>query len=255
METTPPYPEEQVDSVGSLVEKVAQWYVGADDVLFRGHRVATWSLVPRLGRIVPRVRFAGSLPELEKKLLADFERLAVPHMGTRQLQSRWDLLALAQHHGLPTRLLDWSSNPLVALWFAVEKPPEASEPAAVWAYRASDEDFVDQTTGPSSIPRTMIFRPRHHDGRIVAQAGWFSIHKHSNSTGRFSTFERLKEQRPKLRKFVIQAQFFPAIRDDLSRCGITRATLFPDLAGLCEYLTWKYERLADEGDYDISTIL
>lgn len=255
MEVTPSYPEEIVDSVASFVEKVAHWYVGEDDILFRGHRVSSWSLVPRLGRMTPRLRFAGSLLNTEKKLLTDFERLAVPHIGNRLLQTQWDLLALAQHHGLPTRLLDWSSNPLVALWFAVERPPESSLPAAVWAYRASDEDFVDQSIGPRDIPRTMIFRPRHHDSRIVAQAGWFSVHKYAESTKRFSTFERLKEQKPKLRKFVITPQYFPAIRDDLSRCGISKSSLFPDLAGLCGYLAWKYECLEDEGDFDISTII
>lgn len=255
MESTPAYPTVQVDSVASFVEKVANWYVGEDDILFRGHQNASWSLVPRLGRLTPRLRFADSLPDTEKKLLTDFERLAVPHIGVRQLQSQWDLLALAQHHGLPTRLLDWSSNPLVALWFAVEKPPESSSPAAVWAYRASDEDFVDQSVAPADIPKTMIFRPRHHDGRIVSQAGWFSVHKYSESKKRFSKFERLEEQKSKLRKFVVPAQYFPAIRDDLSRCGVTKASLFPDLAGLCGYLTWKYEPLADEGDYDISTVL
>lgn len=255
METKINYPEENIESVASFVEKISQWYVGEDDILFRGHRVESWSLVPRLGRKTPRLRFAGSLPELERKQLADFERLAVPHIGNRQLQTNWDLLALAQHHGLPTRLLDWSSNPLVALWFAVEKPSKPNSAAAVWAYRASDEDFVDCQIKPTEIPRTMIFRPRHHDGRIVAQAGWFSVHKYNEKSKRFSMLERLNGQQQKLRKFVIPVNFFPTIRNDLSRCGITRASLFPDLVGLCEYLTWKYELLEDEDEFDFNTVL
>lgn len=246
--------EEEIDSVAAFIAKVADWYVGQDDILFRGHRVNSWPLIPRLGRMSPRVRFADSPTEVEKKLLKDFDRLAVPYIGARHLQI-WDRLALAQHHGLPTRLLDWSSNPLVALWFAVERPPGQSSAAAVWAYRASSEDFVDHRVAPADISRTMIFRPDHHDERIVAQAGWFSVHKYSESTQRFSALENVKKQQQKLRKFVVPAKYFPAVRGDLARCGITRASLFPDLAGLCGYLSWKYEPLEDEGPYDINNYL
>jgi hypothetical protein len=188
--------------------------------------------------------------EAERKMLKDFERLSVPYVGSKMIQDEWDRLALAQHHGLPTRLLDWSSNPLVALWFAVEKPSMAAEDAAIWAFDADVSDYVEEIVSPMDVPRTMIFRPRHHDARIVAQAGWFTVHKYSESADKFLSFEQLKAQRPSLRKFVIPRQFFPAIRADLSRCGVSRSALFPDLAGLCEAITWRYEPLSDEGEYD-----
>lgn len=255
MDTKTEIPKTRIASVAELIERVAEQYSGEDNVLFRGHRNVSWKLTPRLGRLNLRFKYERSLLQAERRMLADFERLAVPHVGNRAVQDEWDSLALAQHHGLPTRLLDWSSNPLVALWFAVEQPADNPEGAAVWAFSADEDDFSDQQEEPGAIPRTMIFRPRHHDARIVAQAGWFTVHKYSESTSKFSNFETLKGQRQKLRKFLIPKQYFPSIRDDLARCGVTRAALFPDLAGLCEHLTWKYEKLSDEDDYDMTSSL
>lgn len=250
MDTTTAIPTEEVDSVSTLIEQVANWYVGNERVLFRGQRQASWGLVPRLGRMQLRLRHVASLEQAELRMLKDFERLSVPYIGNRIVQDEWDRMALAQHHGLPTRLLDWTSNPLVALWFAIERPSGANEGAAVWAFDADEGDYVDKIDSPLEVPRTMVFRPRHHDARIVAQSGWFTVHKYSSSSDRFSEFEKLKAQRSSLRKFTIPKNFFPAIRDDLARCGVSRASLFPDLSGLCEAIAWRYEYLADEGEYD-----
>lgn len=254
MDTTLPIPEERIESVASLIEHVAQWYIGNDRVLFRGQRDARWALTPRLGRLNLRLRYLASLQEAERRMLEDFERLSVPHIGSRAL-SDWDRLALAQHHGLPTRLLDWSSNPLVALWFAVELPAKDAEHAAVWAFDTDEGDYADQASSPLDVPRTLVFRPRHHDARIVAQAGWFTVHKYSPSNCRFSEVEKLSAQRPSLRRFLIPRRYFPVIRDDLARCGVNRSVLFPDLAGLCAAILWKYEKLTDEDSYDADSSL
>lgn len=249
-------PTESVRSFSEFTQRIAELFEGMDHVLFRGHQVSSWTLTPRIARTNLRFKFERKRVEAEKRILDEFERLAVPFVALRRLESRWDLLALAQHHGLPTRLLDWSSNPLVALWFAIEKPAENGAAAAVWAFDAQEDDIVDLTSAtPESVDRTMIFRPRHHDVRIAAQAGWFTVHKFSESTSRYSTFERVKGQRSRLRKFEIAAERFPEIRDQLARCGVTRATMFPDLAGLCGHLTWKYEKLSDETNYDMRASL
>lgn len=255
MDTSTQIQTVQIESLSTFVDTVASTYAGNYDVLFRGQRAESWRLTPKLGRVNFRLRYSGSIEQTEKKMLDDFERLSVPFIGDRIVQDDWDRIALAQHHGLPTRLLDWTSNPLVALWFAVAKPSNLDEGAVVWAFDADVNDYVDHTMRPLDVPRTMVFRPRHHDSRIVAQSGWFTVHKYSQSTERFSNFDGVKLQRPRLRKFCVPKQYFAAIRDDLGRCGINSATLFPDLAGLCEALTWKYEHLADEARYDVANSL
>lgn len=252
MDTATPIPSTEIHSVADLIDQVANWYVGNDRVLFRGQQRLSWKLTPRLGRMRLRGRhIAGSREDVERRMLQDFDRLSIPFLGSRAIQGKWDRLALAQHHGLPTRLLDWTSNPLVALWFAIENPTFADEGAAVWAFDADECDYVDENlSNPADVPRTMIFRPHHHDSRIVAQSGWFTVHKYSPTNDDFSKFETLKAQRPNLRRFEIPKKVFPAIRDDLARCGINRSSLFPDLSGLCEAITWRYEPLSDETEYD-----
>lgn len=251
MDESSPIEELPVSSVDSFIKQVSDTYRGQSEVLFRGQRSAGWELRPRLGRMNWRMDYGHDPLKAEGTLLEEFERLAVPHVGTKTIQGIWDLMALAQHHGLPTRLLDWTSNPLTALWFAVEQPPADGADAAVWAFGVASNDICSQKMKPETLKRTMVFRPRHHDARIVAQAGWFTVHKYLDSVGKFSAFETLKAHRRHLQKFVIPADIFPSIRYDLARLGVTRSTLFPDLAGLCGTLTWKYEKLSDETIFDI----
>lgn len=263
-------PVDGVGSVAELMSAVANHYRGNDSVLFRGHACASWRLIPKLSRVSLRARYLRhkDLQAVEHQMLSDFERLAVPYVRARQIQNKWDLLALAQHHGLPTRLLDWTSNPLVALWFAVEQPPPPPPPsvkgkkrpepesAVVWAFDARERDFVDINAGtPFEVSKTMIFRPHHNEERIVAQAGWFTVHKYMSQVNRFSDFEGIADQRRQLRKYLIAPSQFAAIRNELARCGITRASLFPDLSGLCQHITWKHVMLDDESSQEIFWLL
>lgn len=249
-------PEHKVQSVPDYLRFIEEKYRTNDCALFRGQRNVNWSLTPKFGRAEVRHAVFFREKNAEEFLLQEFKRLGAPHLSQRALNNDWDLLSLAQHHGLPTRLLDWTSNPLVALWFAVNEPPEQNNPAVVWCLDSKRDDFAKtEDYPPFGIPRTLIFRPKHHDPRIVAQSGWFTVHKMSSDSQRYSAFEKVKNHRPNLQKLTIQSSIFPEIRHQLSRCGINRAVLFPDLAGLCDHLAWKFFSPTEEGEYDLNVAL
>jgi hypothetical protein len=108
------------------------------NTIFRGQR-RNWELLPKIGRLkVPNLR------DYEYQLMEDFKREALPYIDWPfDYNSPWDWLALAQHHGLPTRLLDWTSNPLAGLWFAVRNTPDKLRcPAVVWVFNPREEDIL-----------------------------------------------------------------------------------------------------------------
>ena len=148
------------------------------DFLFRGQDVDE-PLVPTLARR----RLRGALPNIERLMLNEFERVTPP-LRELPINNDWDLLAVAQHYGLPTRLLDWTFSATAALWFVVRNPPARdvkSKPrdGVVWVLKPSTDDFVDIRTKetPFEGKRTRIFRPAVIARRIAAQAGVFTVHK------------------------------------------------------------------------------
>src|SRR5690554_2703449 len=129
------------------------------DVIFRG-QPQDKSLLPKIARL----SLKGSLAEIEKMMLQEFERRMLP-LTEFKPENKWDLLALAQNHGLPTRLLDWSYNALIALWFAVGKPAKRKDDGdffngVVYILSVDANDFhIDTgTTDPLDFGTTTIFR-------------------------------------------------------------------------------------------------
>ena len=138
-----------------------------DGWFFRGHANASWPLVPKAGR-KPN---SGH----EKPLFQAWKLRAVEHLPPLAY-SEWELLAIAQHHGLATRLLDWTTNPLNAAFFSVDEPkrgePEKG-PAVIHAARFQkfQKDFHQSIDGSLSNPLDFtgvdVFRPRGVVARIV----------------------------------------------------------------------------------------
>ena len=170
-----------------------------------------------------------------------------PHFRPRT-EARWEMLVVAQHHGLPTRLLDWTENPLAALWFAVHEPACNDEDGVVWVYRYSKSDLaqLDQHLDPFKVCRTRILRPAHVTQRIVSQFGWFTLHPFNAQGGGFVPLEKAVPS--ELTKLVIPANAFSDLRWQLDRCGVNCASLFNDLDGLCKHIQWRHTYLEDEED-------
>jgi len=209
-------------------------------VLYRGQE-KDWDLLPKIGR---KNYFSSDFLLVEKKLMQEFDRLAHPYFDSRTDLKSWDKLAIAQHHRLPTRLLDWTENPLVALWFAFAKPKNESSvdsERVVWALHISEEDVVDGIDGdPYKMPKTVVFKPRHTTRTITAQNGWFTVHKFVPSESTFIPLNRHKQYRKRLIKYTCSEGMRTGALSRLNRLGVNHLSLFPDLYGLCDFLEWRH---------------
>lgn len=134
-------------------------------------------------------------------------------------------LTVAQHHGLPTRLLDWSLSPLVACFFAAQSL--SREDGAVYIYdigKFKKEEDINVRT----LDQIVAFFPSHATKRITAQSGMFTIHPTQNMT------LNLKE----IKKVIIPAQSKPVFLERLIKFGTHHGNLFPDLDGLANYIRY-----------------
>ena|SRR2546423_4228360 len=190
--------------------------------IFRGVLSTKFKLVPKLGR--KGVRFLSPISVAEKEMLRLFKIYAAPYLPKHDL-SDWELLAIAQHHGLPTRILDWSRNPLVAAYFAVEQ--EFRGDSAVYVLKG--EMFIDiEKNSPFELKEVSKFIPAHITPRIASQSGLFTVHPEPNKP--FNS--------PSIDKLIIAQSFRSKLKQILYRYGIHRASLFPGLDGIAGHIQW-----------------
>jgi hypothetical protein len=205
-------------------------------VLFRGQNVDK-PLLPRIARIAKERKLGHDrVVQIEREMLQRFQRESVPFLRGSQPRNDWEWLSVAQHQGLPTRLLDWTASALAALWFAVASNPPKGAPGGILWVLEVEPDHEAALSDQESIfdmSRTFVFQPFHIDHRIAAQSGWFSVHRYSQGRDEFVPLERHSKFRQYLTSFAVPRQTFDRIRKELRVLGITQATMFPDLAGLC----------------------
>ena len=199
--------------------------------VFRGHSRASYELIPSVGRFPHTSR---SYDKLESSLLAMFQRGATSHLRS-QPRNKWEWLALAQHHGLPTRLLDWAFNPLVALYFAVKEDPGTD--AIIFALQAGkkiSETFVENYD-PLQIDVPMKYLPTAQTPRIVAQEGLFTVQPQIA----VPLSEQIRTEWS-LQRIIIPAASKADFLYQLFRQGVHRASLFPDIDGLANHIRWQH---------------
>lgn len=214
-------------------------------LLFRGQNVDE-PLLPRNARkhVAYRkynIKEIHRLHDIETIMLDEFKRRAQPLLEQQVVpKSDWDWLTLAQHHGMDTRLLDWTENPLVALYFALENDNRTS--SIVWLLKIEKTEIITPTSGinPFWLPHTRIFKPSIVSKRLSAQSGWFSIHKYLKEKDSFIPLERNDRFKHYLTKIQITGDL-SKMKRNLNLYGINSATLFPDLDGLCKYINLKRE--------------
>ena len=201
-----------------------QCFDGADhSLLCRGVNDARYKLIPSLFRR----REAGNFQMLEDSLLWLFKTHAAPHLRVSP-PSDLAWIVIGQHHGLPTRLLDWSLSPLVALYFAVNSKPESD--GAVYSYDVfmfRKEENIDL----KQLDEIVAFIPSHSSRRVTAQSGQFTVHP----------FSAPELDNDRIVKYIVPSKLKAPLRRKLAKYGVHEANLFPDLDGLSAYLKWLKE--------------
>ena len=208
--------------------------------VFRGHAQSSWGLLPKAGRpefYLPDNRDLGRFHAWAKKAVA---------YASLSSSSYLDQLALAQHHGLATRLLDWSMNPLVACHFACSS--HSGEDAAVWMYEMGDAILTDKNNRDMLKERSGVFGylPKADFPRVINQKGLFTVH--CDATHEIEVKKsRFGDRFPNLMKLHIPANLKADILDLLADYGIDRSFLFPDLDGLSAQINVATMRDAEAG--------
>jgi FRG domain len=258
-----------VNRAGSWSELVEQLFAGSwnpdlqrfrSPFAFRGLECAAHDLSNSLVRLA-----AGhaDIDKVELALLRNFRKYAHAQT-THGVDSIWHWLTVGQHHGLPTRMVDWTYSPFVALHFATKDPREFDRDGIVWCVnfvqanrllpkrlRAILEAEHSETLtvemlseftslrafdALASEPFVVFVEPPSLDARILNQFALFSLM--SSPTARLDAWVR---EHPEIcRKVLVPAELKWEVRDKLDQANVSERTLFPDLDGLSRWLERYY---------------
>jgi hypothetical protein len=254
--------------VVEYVRRVEELSVASDrrPLWFRGVGDSSFNLVPSLYRDAGRT--AAELIEIERRLLTMFRQRSAPYYP-RPGTNDWDYFFLMQHYGVPTRLLDWSENALVALYFAIldaEKHRGASphfvRSASIWvldpqlwnehALRESmgkrevlstDDDvmksYVPTSVEPLTRQTPLAMYGTHTNIRIVAQRGTFVVFGASGDSME-THFDAQAFPPVSLRRIDLSPAMLNGARAAVDALGFTESMIYPDLEGLARELTREF---------------
>jgi hypothetical protein len=149
------------------------------------------------------------------------------------VSSDWDWLFVAQHHGLPTRLLDWTTNPLVSAYFACQPSPRGKKNGEIIAIEAASVPSIDTRVAPSpfDLVKPGLVYPTALAARISAQRGLFSIHPQPDKPWILKN---------KTDRFDIPAAQKEILLGFLAGVGVDAAMVMADMDGLASNLRWRY---------------
>ncbi len=233
------------------------------ELWFRGQRFAKWDLRPR----IYRDEYADA-DEAEIRLA--FQGNGLQLAPTIVNRSEWEWYFLMQHYGAPTRLLDWTGNPLAALYFAIaDDRATGNSHAAVWlldpwrwnelhnaglwgpALPDWDEPrpylprLQDACDGKQVRKRWPIaIEPPSIDRRLASQTGRFLLFGKKKdlieAANRTDSARRGKKKASRLIQIIVARKWLESIRRELDDVGINQHILFPDLQGLGTHLSWEW---------------
>jgi hypothetical protein len=205
--------------------------------LYRGICRKEYLLIPAIGRnfeeidtqvIKDKNAISGFYEMRENKYIELLKGLAIPYLNDLNVypETYLEWVVIAQHYGIPTRLMDWSTNCLVALYFATEKDFDFDGSLYVIRNVANCEFEHSLLFGVNNI-----IRPKHISPRIEAQSSIFTNH----------IYPWIPFENDKLEQLIIPKEFKNALHRELAYLGITYSKLFPGLEGICRDIKGIYD--------------
>jgi hypothetical protein len=256
----------EVRSLGELIDRVTPEKPDPntgrrrDSCVYHGSADVSRALLTsldRLGGVNPPHTKTG----LEEHILRNFARYSRPHLP--HATDEWELLVAAQHHGVPTRLLDWSYSPLVAAHFATIGDQRVDR--VIWRLDwkrmhrkfgfpelalliddlqrlvGRDDEFTPWRLigeGAKTKPFACMIEPPTLDARISAQTATFTLC--SDTSHSFDEFLRTHGLEDALTRFVIPIASADRVRDQLDMAGMDERRLLPDLDGVAAQMRRYY---------------
>ncbi|MBI5275908.1 MAG: FRG domain-containing protein [Burkholderiales bacterium] len=231
----------QVASVGDLLKVVVNLTDDADgELMFRGQS-RDWPLLPAIGRF-PCRELAENWRAFHERVIERFLRSGAPYFSSTPSSDveRW---VFAQHHGVPTRLLDTALNPLKAMHFAVSDPREDQYDGVLWvfAYNGWRED-LDEKYKNFWDSEITPFLPAQIHPRLTAQEGAFICYPLPGNSDPLPALDQLPAsyrgvEGIRCHKFTIPAASKRRMRLEIRMLGARYSLLFPDLDGVAREIT------------------
>ena len=213
-------------NLGELLEAIDPHLKrGANSCCLRG-QAQRWPIQPKAYR--PQFSGVGdSFVKLAESRLDQWKAEALPYLREIgiMLSSPWEWLTVAQHYGLATRLVDWTSNPLVAIFFAVMGDESYDGELIIWNF---DQEIYNPSGTPAEMKSVVLFRPAPTFPRLKFQQGLLSFHPTPGNTIREDQLTSITI--PQNEKVHLQNQLF--------RSGIHHESVFATLDHLAEKINW-----------------
>jgi len=233
--------EVRLSIIDDFYEHFSQVY-GDDERCFRGVSDSSHELIPSIGRILQLVDDEVMLSSYELRIIDEFKRRVHPLLKYTP-SSEWEWLFIAQHYGLPTRLLDWTSNPLVALYFAVTERPDKD--FAIYTGMFLDRLYQNsngqmQELGnigdepsdviPYKLDKVCAVFPSFFDNRLQNQSAFFTAHPRPD-----------KPLTSDVTKYIFPSHLKERFKEMLDAFGINKTFLFPTIDVVAEDIKTKWE--------------
>ena len=200
--------------------------------LFRG-QIHSFPLLPRLFR-------SNTVANVQKHegMMLNLLKTEAPHLrpSTPDKNDDWDWLSLGQHYGMSTRMSDWSANPLIALFFAVEANAKDGMQPLVYRYPVPSDYIADKYKMPLTQEHTLVMKVETHSHRAAAQAAWqiiHAIHHNEQDDYKFIPLDHMPPHNTLITRINIEPEYVPSLRNELKRWGIEPSTVYGEFGWVC----------------------